>query len=120
MCSQLVCLQFRMAPNRHFDRDIIDTEDANGDVYKMFLGSFIEDFDNKPIQGTTAISTTSGHSATSPTNSLDMSKVSLGEYQATTSPTLLSPDGQLSSGHRQSLAPGSSWQQQAYIPSRTP
>ncbi|KAI0206604.1 hypothetical protein F4808DRAFT_466627 [Astrocystis sublimbata] len=44
--------------------DIIDTEDANGDMYKMFLGSFLEDFDNKPIQGAYS---TSGRSVTSPT-----------------------------------------------------
>lgn len=30
---------------------MIDTENADGDVYKMFLGSFLEDMDNKLIQG---------------------------------------------------------------------
>lgn len=30
---------------------MIDTENADGDVYKMFLGSFLEDVDNKLIQG---------------------------------------------------------------------
>lgn len=30
---------------------MIDTENADGDVYKMFLGSFLEDMDNKVIQG---------------------------------------------------------------------
>ncbi|KAJ4419040.1 hypothetical protein N0V82_005163 [Gnomoniopsis sp. IMI 355080] len=33
--------------------DMIDTENADGDVYKMFLGSFLEDMDNKLIQGGT-------------------------------------------------------------------
>lgn len=33
------------------NRDMIDTENADGDVYKMFLGSFLEDMDNKLIQG---------------------------------------------------------------------
>ncbi|KAI0016333.1 hypothetical protein F4780DRAFT_798388 [Xylariomycetidae sp. FL0641] len=31
--------------------DLIDTENADGDVYKMFLGSFLEEHDNKMIQG---------------------------------------------------------------------
>lgn len=35
--------------------DVIDTEDANGDVYKMFLGSMLEDFDNKSIEGAAVV-----------------------------------------------------------------
>ncbi|KAK8072053.1 hypothetical protein PG996_005401 [Apiospora saccharicola] len=34
--------------------DMIDTEHAEGDVPKMLLGSFIEEFDNKIIQGPTS------------------------------------------------------------------
>lgn len=34
-----------------FYRDMIDTENADGDFYKMFLGSILEDMDNKLIQG---------------------------------------------------------------------
>lgn len=30
---------------------MVDTEGADGDVYKMFLGSFLEDMDNKLIRG---------------------------------------------------------------------
>ncbi|KAI1346723.1 hypothetical protein F5Y01DRAFT_264959 [Xylaria sp. FL0043] len=60
--------------------DIIDTEDANMDVYKMFLGSIIEDFDNKAIQGATVVSSTSGRSVTSPTSGLESNGM-LGQYQ---------------------------------------
>ncbi|KAI8948186.1 hypothetical protein F4801DRAFT_558150 [Xylaria longipes] len=67
--------------------DIIDTEDANMDVYKMFLGSFIEDFDNKAIQGAPVVSSTSGQSFTPPTNGLEMSSMSLGEYDMPQTPT---------------------------------
>ncbi|KAI1747622.1 hypothetical protein F4782DRAFT_418939 [Xylaria castorea] len=66
--------------------DIIDTEDANMDVYKMFLGSFIEDFDNKAIQGAPVVSSTSGQSVASPTNGLEMSGMSLGEYDMPQTP----------------------------------
>ncbi|KAI0425763.1 hypothetical protein F5Y09DRAFT_88912 [Xylaria sp. FL1042] len=66
--------------------DIIDTEDANGDVYKMFLGSIIEDFDNKAIQGATVVSSTSGRSATSPTSVLESNGVP-GEYQVSQTQT---------------------------------
>ncbi|KAG6356312.1 hypothetical protein INS49_015699 [Diaporthe citri] len=31
--------------------DMVDTENADGDFYKMFLGSMLEDMDNKLIQG---------------------------------------------------------------------
>lgn len=30
---------------------MVDTENADGDFYKMFLGSILEDIDNKIIQG---------------------------------------------------------------------
>lgn len=30
---------------------MVDTENADGDFYKMFLGSMLEDIDNKLIQG---------------------------------------------------------------------
>ncbi|KAI0466797.1 hypothetical protein F4859DRAFT_518845 [Xylaria cf. heliscus] len=71
--------------------DIIDTEDANMDVYKMFLGSFIEDFDNKAIQGAPVVGSTSGHSVTSPTNGLEMSGMSLGEYDMPQTPVHVTP-----------------------------
>lgn len=35
-------------------RDMVDTENADGDFYKMFLGSILEDIDNKIIQGGSA------------------------------------------------------------------
>ncbi|KAM7204655.1 hypothetical protein V8F20_003439 [Naviculisporaceae sp. PSN 640] len=35
--------------------DVIDTEEANGDVYKMFLGSMLDDFDNKSIEGASVV-----------------------------------------------------------------
>ncbi|KAI0868469.1 hypothetical protein GGS24DRAFT_513378 [Hypoxylon argillaceum] len=63
--------------------DIIDTEDANMDVYKMFLGSILEDFDNKAIQGAPGVSSTSGQSVTSRTNSLETSGMSLSDYEPT-------------------------------------
>lgn len=56
------------------------------DVYKMFLGSIIEDFDNKAIQGAPGVSSTSGQSVTSPTNGLDISGMSLSDYETTQSP----------------------------------
>lgn len=46
---------------------MIDTENADGDVYKMFLGSFLEDMDNKLIQGG---ATTDTLSALTPTASM--------------------------------------------------
>ncbi|TGJ84445.1 hypothetical protein E0Z10_g4314 [Xylaria hypoxylon] len=70
--------------------DIIDTEDANMDVYKMFLGSFIEDFDNKAIQGATVVSSASGRSVTSPTNDLETSGMYLGEHETVQTPTPMS------------------------------
>ncbi|KAI8624162.1 hypothetical protein F5Y19DRAFT_337123 [Xylariaceae sp. FL1651] len=62
--------------------DVIDTESADGDVYKMFLGSFIEDFDNKAIQGAAVVSSTSGRSVISPikANGTDISVASLAEH----------------------------------------
>ncbi|KAJ8119559.1 hypothetical protein ONZ43_g3515 [Nemania bipapillata] len=66
--------------------DIIDTEDANMDVYKMFLGSFIEDFDNKAIQGAPGVGSTSVPSVTSPTSGLEISGTSLSDYETTQSP----------------------------------
>ncbi|KAI0402285.1 hypothetical protein F4802DRAFT_608795 [Xylaria palmicola] len=65
--------------------DIIDTEDANMDVYKMFLGSFIEDFDNKAIQGAPVVSSTSGQSLASPINGVEISLSS--EYEMPMSQT---------------------------------
>ncbi|GAW17183.1 hypothetical protein ANO14919_066360 [Xylariales sp. No.14919] len=70
--------------------DIIDTEDANMDVYKMFLGSFIEDFDNKAIQGATVVSSTSGRSVASPINGLEASRMSLSEHETAQTPTPMS------------------------------
>ncbi|CAJ2508546.1 Uu.00g135720.m01.CDS01 [Anthostomella pinea] len=52
--------------------DVIDTESADGDVYKMFLGSFLDDFDNKTIRGAAVVSNTSGPSAASPNNEYAM------------------------------------------------
>ncbi|KAI3319818.1 hypothetical protein HD806DRAFT_250208 [Xylariaceae sp. AK1471] len=66
--------------------DVIDTESADGDVYKMFLGSFIEDFDNKAIQGAAIVSSTSGKSITSPTNGLAIGGTSPSEYETTQIP----------------------------------
>lgn len=89
--------------------DIIDTEDANMDVYKMFLGSFIEHFDNKAIQGATVVSSTSGRSATSPTNGLEINGMSLGEYETAQTSTPMSagafPPPEI---HWQSPVPGTS------------
>ncbi|TRX90586.1 hypothetical protein FHL15_008559 [Xylaria flabelliformis] len=111
-------------------RDIIDTEDANMDVYKMFLGSFIEDFDNKAIQGAPVVSSTSGRSVTFPTNGPEMNGMSPGEYDmpqtpvhtsARTSAGPFSPPGI----HRQSSVPGRPpfpWSSppQTYTSSRAP
>ncbi|KAI1122268.1 hypothetical protein F5Y10DRAFT_271233 [Nemania abortiva] len=118
--------------------DIIDTEDANMDVYKMFLGSFIEDFDNKAIQGAPGVGSTSGRSVTSPTNGPDIisggGMSQLSDYETTTqSPT--HPHTPTSAGkyppelHRQSSSsvsgrpvplPWSSSPPQAYPLSRVP
>ncbi|KAI0864786.1 hypothetical protein F4860DRAFT_500983 [Xylaria cubensis] len=109
--------------------DIIDTEDANMDVYKMFLGSFIEDFDNKAIQGAPVVSS-SGRSVTSPTNCPETNGMSPGEYDmpqtpvhtsARTSAGAFSPPGI----HRQSSVSGRPpflWSSppQTYTSSRAP
>ncbi|KAI1742816.1 hypothetical protein F4680DRAFT_27166 [Xylaria scruposa] len=110
--------------------DIIDTEDANMDVYKMFLGSIIEDFDNKAIQGAPVVSSTSGQSVTSPTNGLEISGMSLGEYDMPQTPVRTSARasvGAFSSPiiHRQSSVPGRTpltWSSppQTYTSSRAP
>lgn len=43
---------------------MVDTENADGDFYKMFLGSMLEDIDNKLIQGGVAADTLSVYTGT--------------------------------------------------------
>lgn len=45
---------------------MIDTEEADGDVYKMFLGSFLEDMDNKLIRGSMSTAALSASEADTP------------------------------------------------------
>jgi hypothetical protein len=43
MCT----LQYLMNMHTDFHRDIVDTEPCSGDVNKMLLGSFVEEFDHE-------------------------------------------------------------------------
>lgn len=43
---------------------MVDTENADGDFYKMFLGSMLEDMDNKLVQGGVGTDALSIHTGT--------------------------------------------------------
>lgn len=60
---------------------MVDTENADGDFYKMFLGSMLEDMDNKLVQGGVGADALSIHTGT-PVSAITVEPSTLGSRRA--------------------------------------